>query len=72
VIFEHVAAAAALYGTSSEELWDLFTELDYEIFSITGAGPFTRPDFAANTSVVNWLARPNATHAREEEALRPR
>ena len=64
VIFEHVAAAAVIYGTSSEELWDLFTELDYEIFSITGAGPFTRPAFAANTAVVNWLARPNTTRAR--------
>jgi FkbM family methyltransferase len=72
VIFEHVAAAAALYRTSSEELWDLFTELEYEIFSITGAGPFTRADFAANTVVVNWLARPDATHAGEKEALRSR
>jgi FkbM family methyltransferase len=58
VIFEHVAAAAALYGSSPENLWDLLAELKYEIFSVTGDGPFTRREFANNTSVVNWLARP--------------
>lgn len=60
VIFEHVAAAAALYGATPEGLWDLLTELDYEIFSVTGDGPFTRRAFAENTIVVNWLARPSA------------
>jgi FkbM family methyltransferase len=61
VIFEHVAAAAALYGASPGVLWDLFAELNYEIFSVTGRGPFTRLSFAENTVVVNWLARPNIT-----------
>jgi FkbM family methyltransferase len=61
VIFEHVAAAAALYGASPDALWDLFTELNYEIFSVTGDGPFTRVAFAENTAVVNWLARPSDT-----------
>jgi FkbM family methyltransferase len=61
VIFEHVAAAAALYGAPLGAPWDLLTELGYEIFSVTGAGPFTRSAFAENTSVVNWLATPNAT-----------
>jgi FkbM family methyltransferase len=63
VIFEHLAEAAALYGASPEALWDLFTELNYEIFSVTGDGPFTRVAFAENTAVVNWLARPNAPNA---------
>ena len=59
VIFEHVASAATLYGSSSETLWDLLTELDYEIFSVEGDGPCTRRMFAERTGVVNWFARPN-------------
>jgi FkbM family methyltransferase len=58
VIFEHVAAAAALYGSPSTALWDAFDELGYEVFSITGEGPLTRDAFAAASGVVNWLARP--------------
>lgn len=61
VIFEHVATAAALYGAAPAALFDLLSGLEYEIFSITGGGPFTRLAFAENTEVVNWLARPNAT-----------
>ncbi|HEX4437410.1 MAG TPA: FkbM family methyltransferase [Solirubrobacteraceae bacterium] len=60
VIFEHVAAAAALYGTRSEALWDLLESLGYEVLAVTGEGPLTRQQFAANTTVVNWLARPLA------------
>ncbi len=60
IVFEHVAQAAQLYGSSSGSLWDLLAELGYEIFSVTGDGPFTREQFAANTIVVNWLARPRA------------
>jgi FkbM family methyltransferase len=59
VIFEHVAAAGALYGFSSGALWDRLAELDYEIFSVTGDGPFTRDAFAESAIVVNWLARPS-------------
>jgi FkbM family methyltransferase len=59
VIFEHVASAAALYGSSPGAVWDLFTELGYDIFSATGDGQFTREAFAANAIVVNWLARPS-------------
>jgi len=33
--------------------------LDYEIFSATGDGPFTRSAFTQSTSVVNWLATPH-------------
>jgi len=58
VIFEHVASAAALYDAPPAACWDLLAELDYQVFAVTGAGPFTRSDFAENTSVVNWLARP--------------
>jgi FkbM family methyltransferase len=64
VIFEHVAAAAALYGFPSEALWELLGELRYETFSVTGDGPFTRDAFAQNTTVVNWLARPSVSRRR--------
>ncbi|MCW3017722.1 MAG: Methyltransferase FkbM [Solirubrobacterales bacterium] len=60
VLFEHVAAAAALYGSSPAALWDLLRELNYEIFTATGAGPLTRTEFAQSTGVVNWLARPGS------------
>jgi FkbM family methyltransferase len=58
VIFEHVLGAAALYDAAPEAAWDLLNDLDYEIFSATGGGPFARAEFARNSSVVNWLARP--------------
>jgi FkbM family methyltransferase len=58
VVFEHVAPAAALYGSRSEGIWDLFAELGYEVFTVTGDGPLTRDRFAAATTIVNWLARP--------------
>ncbi len=61
VIFEHVAAAGALYGSTSSALWDALHELGYEVFSITGDGPFARDAFAALAAqggVINWLARP--------------
>jgi FkbM family methyltransferase len=60
VIFEHVAQASTLYGAAPEAPWDLLTELGYEIFSVTGDGPFTRAAFAGASGVVNWLARPLA------------
>jgi FkbM family methyltransferase len=58
VLFEHVASAAALYESPLEAPWDLLSGLDYAIFSVTGEGPFSRSDFAENTTIVNWLARP--------------
>jgi FkbM family methyltransferase len=61
VIFEHVASAAELYGSPSSALWQCFDELGYEIFSITGEGPFSQDSFAARAGVVNWLARPRAS-----------
>ncbi len=60
VVFEHVASAAALYGSSSGALWDLLNELDYDVFTITGSGPVGRTAFSENQTVVNWLARPSS------------
>lgn len=61
LIFEHVSDAAALYGASSAELWDLLSDSDYEIFTVTGDGPFTRAGFGEARGIVNWLARSNAS-----------
>ncbi|HEV3047147.1 MAG TPA: FkbM family methyltransferase [Solirubrobacteraceae bacterium] len=58
VIFEHVPSAAALYGADSGSLWELLDEIGYEVFSITGEGPFTRQAFASAGAIVNWLAVP--------------
>jgi FkbM family methyltransferase len=58
VIFEHVAAASALYGATPEAPYDLLVELGYEVLPVTGGGPVTRAEFAADGAVVNWLARP--------------
>jgi FkbM family methyltransferase len=63
VIFEHVYEAAALYGTQPGAPWDILTELGYEIFSVTGDGPFGRSDFVEGGAVVNWLATPVAASA---------
>lgn len=60
VIFEHVAQAAAPYGGAPDAVWDLLSDLGYEIFAVTGAGPFTRAAFARGADVVNWLATPGA------------
>jgi FkbM family methyltransferase len=60
IVFEHVAAASVLYGAAPEAPWELLGELDYEIFSVTGAGPFDRAGFVAASEVVNWLAVPRA------------
>lgn len=60
VIFEHEREAAALYEDPPGTPWDLLTELGYEIFSVTGEGPFTRVAFTAGEGIVNWLATPPA------------
>lgn len=59
VIFEHVPDAAALYGDPPQAPWDLLTQLGYRIFSVTGEGPFTRSEFGAGATIVNWLATPD-------------
>lgn len=58
LILEHVSSAAELYGRSSHELWELLAELNYELFSVSGEGPFTRAAFCENRRVVNWLGTP--------------
>ena len=58
VVFEHVGDAAALYGGSSEAIWDLLGALAYRLFSVTGYGPVTPKEFANSTHTVNWLAVP--------------
>ncbi len=63
VIFEHVGSAAAQYGHPQGAPWDLLVELGYRVFSVTGEGPITRAQFAANTTIVNWLATPSAKPA---------
>jgi FkbM family methyltransferase len=60
IIFEHVREAALLYGAAPAATWDLLTELGYEIFAVTGDGPFTSTAFAEDTTIVNWLARPRS------------
>jgi FkbM family methyltransferase len=60
VIFEHVASAAEIYDGAVAAPWDLLTELGYEVFSVTGDGPVERARFAANTTIVNWLAVPRS------------
>ncbi|MGO9489079.1 MAG: FkbM family methyltransferase [Solirubrobacteraceae bacterium] len=64
IVFEHVAAAAELYDTSSASLWDLLSQLGYEILEATGGAPVTRSAFGANPRIVNWLARPKAPDGR--------
>jgi FkbM family methyltransferase len=56
LIVEHVPRAGELYGASSEDLWDLLDGLAYTLYAITGEGPFSRAGFAAERTVVNWLA----------------
>jgi FkbM family methyltransferase len=61
VLFEHVAAAARLYGSQSGALWDLFAELGYRIFAVTGEGPLARSAFCESAAAINWLATPEAS-----------
>jgi FkbM family methyltransferase len=58
ILFEHFSDAARLYGAALGAPWDLLSELDYEIFSVIGDGPFDRAQFAQGAGVVNWLAAP--------------
>ena len=68
VIFEHFSDAAALYGASLGAPWDLLDDLGYEIFSVTGEGPFTRSAFVGGEGIVNWLATPRASAGRGQPA----
>jgi FkbM family methyltransferase len=59
LILEHVASAAALYGAQPGAAWDLLADVGYRIFPVTGGAAIARADFAANATVVNWLATPS-------------
>jgi FkbM family methyltransferase len=59
VVFEHGVGGADLYGTTSEELWDLLDDCGLRIFDLAGDGPYERRAFAAaftSPLVWNWLA----------------
>jgi FkbM family methyltransferase len=58
IIFESVAGRSTLYDSTPGAQWELLRELGYELFSVTGDGPYTRERFAHSGGVVNWLARP--------------
>ncbi|HEY1833931.1 MAG TPA: FkbM family methyltransferase [Solirubrobacteraceae bacterium] len=58
LILEHVPSTAAVYGTSSAELWELLGESGYEVFTATGSGPVGADRLAEHAHVVNWIARP--------------
>jgi FkbM family methyltransferase len=58
VIFEHVYEAAALYGAQPGAPWDVLCGLGYEIFAVTGEGPYAREEFIGSRETVNWLATP--------------
>jgi len=73
LIVEHVPSASAIYGASSGEIWEELHSLDYELYSVTGDGPFGSERFAAGEGVVNWLARPaRATHPSSQLASQSR
>jgi FkbM family methyltransferase len=63
LIFEHVAASAGLYGDEVGAPWDVLSELGYDVFAVTGEGPFSRAAFTAAGGVVNWLAAPRGADA---------
>jgi FkbM family methyltransferase len=71
IIFEHVAAAASLYDTPPGAPWDLLAEAGYDVFSVTGDGPYTRAAFAESRSVINWLATPATSNAGPAEPPHP-
>ena len=65
LIIEHVASAAALYGTTSAAIWELFADAGYRVFSLTGEGPVSRAAFGAGEATVNWLAVPASVDGRQ-------
>jgi FkbM family methyltransferase len=63
IAFEHGLGSADHYGTTPEEMYDLLTGLDYEIFGLDLDGPYTRERFAeifATAERVNFLACPTS------------
>jgi FkbM family methyltransferase len=44
VVFEH-GLSAAVYGSPSESIYDLFSAAALRVFSVAGAGPYSREEF---------------------------
>jgi FkbM family methyltransferase len=57
IVFEHGQASRELFGIPSADVFDLLDALDMEIFNLSGAGPYSRQEFA-NANVWNFVARP--------------
>lgn len=61
VVFEHQNEVSKLYQRTSEDLWEIFGDLNYRIFELQGTGPYNRDEFmrsAGRGNIVNWLAVP--------------
>jgi FkbM family methyltransferase len=60
LIFEHQPTVAALYGTTSDGLWELLAGAGYRIYDLQGHGPYSSAGFVerAAQDVVNWLGQP--------------
>jgi FkbM family methyltransferase len=58
LIIEHEASAAALFGATSGEIWDLLSGLDYRLFAASGVDPVARGDFGRSGETMNWVATP--------------
>ncbi len=59
VVVECVARASELYGATPGAVWDVLTELGYEMLPVTGGPPVPRAAFGG-ADAINWLARPAA------------
>jgi FkbM family methyltransferase len=60
VVFEHGVGGADRYGTTSDELFQLFVEeAGMRIFDMDGVGPYSRSEFSAafEAPMWNWVAR---------------
>lgn len=63
VVFEHGLGSADHYGTEPEHVWDLLSDLGYEVRGLDGQGPYDRAAFGAIFRAgerVNFVARPGA------------
>jgi FkbM family methyltransferase len=54
LLIEHGQHGADLYGSTSNELWDIVDESGLRIFDLEGNGPFSREQFAALFTELTW------------------
>lgn len=54
LLFEHGLHGADLYGSTSNELWDIVDESGMRIFDLEGNGPFSRQQFAELFTELTW------------------